>query len=121
MHFAQTSAAVHWWWVTAHSYEQQIFIGVIAVTHASCEPVLQSSTGERVGHFAKTSAAVHWWWVTAHLYEQQIFIGVIAVTQACCEPVCRAALDSGKCILPRQVLQCIAVGSLHTCMSSKAS
>ncbi len=121
MHFANTSAAVHWWWVTAHLYEQQIFIGVIAVTQACCEPVLQSSTGQCVMHFANTSAAVHWWWVTAHLYEQQIFIGVIAVTQASCEPVLQSSTDSVECILPRQVLQCIGGGSLHTFMSSKSS
>jgi len=29
---------------------------------------------------------------------------------------CRAALDSGECILPKPVLQCIGAGSLHTCM-----
>ncbi len=91
MHLAKTSAAVRWCWVTAHLYEQQIFIGVIAVTQACCEPVLQSSTGQCGMHFAKTSAAVHWCWVTAHLYEQQNFIGVIAVTQACCEPVLQSS------------------------------
>ena len=29
---------------------------------------------------------------------------------------CRALLNSGECILPRPVLHCISVGSLHTCM-----
>ncbi len=31
--FALSSVAVHWCWVTAHLYEQQMSIGVIAVTH----------------------------------------------------------------------------------------
>ena len=84
-HFAKTSAAVHWWWVTAHLYEQHNFVGVIALTQG-CEPVLQSSTEHWGLHFAKISDAAHWWWVTAHLCEQQIFKGVIAVTQRCCEP-----------------------------------
>ena len=44
MHFAKASAAVGSWQVTAHLYEQQIFIGAIAVTQACCESVLQSST-----------------------------------------------------------------------------
>ena len=120
MHFAQTSAAVHWCWVTAHLYEQQISIGVIALTQACCEPVLQSSTGQCVGHLATTSAAVQWCWVTAHLYEQQSLIGVIAVTQAGCEPVLESRLESVECILPRPLLQCIGVGSLHTCMNSRS-
>ncbi len=91
MHFAKSSAALHWCWVTAHLYEQQMFIGVIAVTQACCEPGLQSSIGQQESYFALTSAAVHWCWVTAHLYEQQMFIGVIAVTQACCEPVLKSS------------------------------
>ena len=32
----------------------------------------------------------------------------------------KAAPNSGKCISPRPVLQCIPVGSLHTCMKSKS-
>ncbi len=59
MHFARTIAAVHWYWVTAHLYEQQICTGAIAVTQACCESVLQSSTEQWGMHFAKTSAAVH--------------------------------------------------------------
>ena len=64
-------------------------------------------------HFAQTSAAVHNCWLTAHLNEEQISIGVIAVTQACCEPVLQSSTEQWKCILPRPVLQCITVGSLH--------
>jgi len=61
-------------------YEQQISLGVIAVSRACCEPVLQSSTELWGLHFALNLAAVHWCWVTAHLYEEQIFTGVTAVT-----------------------------------------
>ena len=59
MHFAQTSAAVHLYWLTAHLYEDQISIGVIAVTQACCQAVLQSSTEQCKMHFAQTSAAVY--------------------------------------------------------------
>ena len=44
MHFTKTSAAVQWCCVTAHLYEQQIFLGATAVTQGYCEPDLQSST-----------------------------------------------------------------------------
>ena len=44
MQFALTSAAVHFCCVTAHLYGQQSSLGVIAVTQASYESVLQSST-----------------------------------------------------------------------------
>ncbi len=44
MQFAMPSAAVHGYWATAHLYEQQISIGVIAATQTSCEPVLRRST-----------------------------------------------------------------------------
>ncbi len=71
MHFALTSAAVHLSWVSAGLYEEQIVIGVIAVTQACCEPVLHSSTEQWGMHFALTSAAVHFCWLTAHLCEEQ--------------------------------------------------
>ncbi len=32
MHFALSSAAVQWCWVTAHLYEEEIFTGVFAAT-----------------------------------------------------------------------------------------
>ncbi len=87
MHFAQTSAAVHLCWLTAHLCQEQTSIGVAAVTQACCEPVLQSRTEQWGMHFAQTSAAVHFCWLTAHLCQEQTSIGVAAVTQACCEPV----------------------------------
>ena len=120
MNFAQISAAVHSSWLTAHLYEEQISIGVIAVTQTCCEPVLQSSTEQWGMHFAQTSAAVHLSWLTAHLYEEQISIGVIAVTQTCCEPVLQSSTEQWGMHLPRSVLQCIRAGSLHTCMKSKS-
>ncbi len=83
LHFALNSVAVHWCWVIAHLYEQQIYIGVFAVTQACCKPVLQSSPEQWGLDFALNSVAMRWCWVTAHLYEEQIFIGVIAVIQAC--------------------------------------
>ena len=85
--FALSSAAVHFFWLTAPLYEEEISIGVIAVTQPCCGPVLQSQTEKWGKHFALTTAAVHFCWLTAHMYEEQISIGVIAVTRACREPV----------------------------------
>ncbi len=59
MHSAQTSAAVHFSWPTAHLHEKQVFTGVTALTQACCESVLQSSTEQWEMHFALISAAVH--------------------------------------------------------------
>ncbi len=78
MPFAESSVAAPLWCVTAHLYEEQIFIDVIAVIQACCKPVLQSSSEQWGMHFALNSVAVHWCWVTAHLYAEQISIGVIA-------------------------------------------
>ena len=44
IHFAKTSTAEHWWWITAHMHEHQIFTAVFAMTQACCPPGLQSST-----------------------------------------------------------------------------
>ena len=76
---------MHLSWVTAHLSEDQISIGVIAVTQACCEPVLQSTTEQWGMHFAHTSAALQFYWLTAQLHEEHNSIGVIAVAQACCE------------------------------------
>ncbi len=114
VHLARINAAVHRCWITAHLSEQQIFIGAVAVTQGCCEPVLQSSTEQCGVHLARTNAAVHCCWVTAHLSEQQIFIGANAVTHALCL-FWRATLSSGGCILPEQMLRCIAVGSQGCC------
>ncbi len=50
MHFAQSGAAEHWCWVTAHLYEEDISTGVTLLTQDCCEPVLQSrlNSGEFV-------------------------------------------------------------------------
>jgi len=53
MRFTKTSVAVVWWWITAYLYEQQIFIGVTAVTQACCWPVLKNSPELWGMHFAK--------------------------------------------------------------------
>ena len=76
-----TIAAVHWVCISAHLYEGQISIGVIAVAQACCEAGLQSSTELWGSCFALTSAAVHMSCISAHLYQGQISIGVIAVAQ----------------------------------------
>ena len=44
----------NWCWVTAHLYDQQIFIGVIAVTQGCCQAVLQSSTEQWEVHLPET-------------------------------------------------------------------
>jgi len=35
---------MHWWWVLAHLYEEQTFIGVFALTQVCYQPVLQSDS-----------------------------------------------------------------------------
>ena len=87
------STGLHLSWLTAHLYEEQISIGVSAVTQTCCEPVLQSSTEQWGMHFAQISAAVHSSWLTAHLYEEEISTGVIAKTQACCELVLQSSTE----------------------------
>ncbi len=71
----------------ANLYEEQIFIGVFAVTQACCEPVLKSTTYQWGMQIAQTSAAVHFCWLTAQLHVEQVSTGVIAVTPASCEHV----------------------------------
>ena len=66
---------------------------MIAVTQASCEPELQSSTEQWKMPFALPSAAVHGYWVTAYLYQEQISMGVIAVTQTSCKPVLQSSTE----------------------------
>ena len=46
-------------------------MGVIAVTQACYQSVLQSSTEQWGMHFALTSVAVNWCWVTADLYVER--------------------------------------------------
>jgi len=120
MQFALLSVAVHGCCVTAHLYEEQISIGVIAVTQTSCEPVLQSSTAQRGMQFALLSAAVHFFCVMALLYEEQISISVTALSQTRCEPELQSSTEQWKISLPCSVLQCISVESLHTYMKSKS-
>ena len=93
MHFALTSAAVHCCWITAHLYDQQISMDVIAATQACSEPVLQSNPEHWRMQIALTSAAVHCCWITAHLYEQLMSIVVIALTQACFVPVLQSSTE----------------------------
>ncbi len=70
-HCAKFSAAVHWEFGTAHLHEEQISIGVFALTQACCEPYFQSSSQQWGTHCANTSAALHWSCVTAYLCEEQ--------------------------------------------------
>ncbi len=43
MLFAKTTAAVHWICIIADLDEQEILIGVTALSQGCCQPVLQSS------------------------------------------------------------------------------
>ena len=90
---AKSSLALHCCWATAHLYQQQISIGVFAVSQACCQLVLHSSTEQ--GAIAKSSMALHCCWVTAHLYQQQISLGVFAVAQACCQPLLHSRTEQG--------------------------
>ena len=110
MQFAKTSAAVHWWWVTAHLHEQQIFIGVVAVTQASCEPVCRAALiiGECILPWeVLQSIGVG----SLQLYEQQILIGAIAVHQACCELVLQSSTEQwGNTFCPDQCCRALVLG-----------
>ncbi len=86
-------SVLHFFWITALLYEEQMSIGGIAVTHACCEPVLQRTTEQWWLHVALISAAMHFFWITALLYEEQMSIGVSALTQACCEPVLQSSTE----------------------------
>ncbi len=121
MDFANSSAAFHWCWVIADQYEQQIFIGVLAVTQACCQPVLQSSTEKGA-------------WTLPKAVLQCIGVGSLQTIMNCKSSqvywhshklavslFCRAALSSGEGTWPTAVLQCYGVGSLQTCMNSKSS
>ncbi len=58
MPFAESSVAVPGVGVTAHLYEEEIFIDVLAVIQACCKPVLQSSPEHWGMPFAESSVAV---------------------------------------------------------------
>ena len=86
MLFAKISAAVHFVCIIADLDEQQILIGVTAVSQGCYQPDLHSSIEQWKMYFAKNSAAVHWVRIIADLDEQQILIGVTAVSQGCYQP-----------------------------------
>ena len=86
MLFAKISAAVHFVCIIADLDEQEILIGVTAMSQSCCQPVLQSSLEQWGVRFAKNSAAVHWVCITADQYERESFIGVTAVSQGCHQP-----------------------------------
>jgi len=109
-----------WCCITAHLYEEQISIGVIAATQGCCQPVLQSSTEQWGRYFALTIAALLWCCIIAHLYQEQISTGVVAVAQACCEPGLQSSTEQRGSSFALTVLQCIGVASLHTCIKSKS-
>ena len=46
MQFAKTSVAVHWCRVNAHFHEEQVSLGVTAVTQACCELALQNNSDQ---------------------------------------------------------------------------
>ncbi len=86
MYFAKNSAAVHWVRIIADLDEQQILIGVTAVSQGCYQPDLHSKIEQQRMLFAKTTAAVHWDCIIADLDEQEILIGVTAVSHGCHQP-----------------------------------
>ena len=68
-YLALSRAAVHWCCITVQLYEEQLSLGVFAVTQGCCQPDSHSNTEQWGAYFALTSAAVHWSCITAHLYE----------------------------------------------------
>ena len=79
--------------VSAELYEEQNYIGVIAVAKACCQALLQSNTEQWKLYFSKGNAAVYWCWVSAELYEEQNFIGVIAVAKACYQALLQSSIE----------------------------
>ena len=115
-HFALTSAAVQFSWLTAHLYEKQITRRVGSLTQACCEPFVQSSTQvmNRGMHFAPASAAVQVFWLTAHLLKEQISICVTAVTQACYKPVLQSTTQQWRTHFAQNSAAVQFGGALHT-------
>ena len=167
--FAHTSIAVHFCWLTAYLYEEQICTGVIAVTHnpavclfclaalnsgkcicpyqhcsafllAHCIPVRRSNlyrckcsdtqpcvclfclaalnSGKCICPDQHCSA-----FLLAHcipVRRSNLHRCDCSDTQACCEPVLPSSTEMWEMHLPRPALQCISVGSLHTCMKNKS-
>jgi len=108
-------------------YEEQISIGVFAVTQACCQHGMPSSTEQWGSYFALTSAAVHWCCITAELYEEQIPIGVFAGTQGCCELVLQSCTENwgslfctDQCCSALVLQHCTPVlrANLHRCICS---
>ncbi len=86
MLFAKISAAVHFVCIIADLDEQQVLIGVTAVSQGCHQPDLHSNIEQQRTLFAKISAAVHFVCIIADLDEQQILIGVTAVSHGCHQP-----------------------------------
>ncbi len=93
MYFAKISAAVHFVCIIADLDEQQILIGVTAVSQGCHQPDLHSNIEQQRTLFAKISAAVHFVCIIADLDEQQILIGVTAVSQGCHQPVLHSSIE----------------------------
>jgi len=60
-------------------------------------------------------------WVIAQLYEQQGFIGVFAVSQAYWQSVLHSSTGQRGVHSAKNSVAAPCVGSLHSCMNSKAS
>ncbi len=84
---------MHWIWVAAALYEQQTFIGVVALSQNCCQPDFHSNIEQWRMLSANNSCCSALNLVAAALYEQQIFIGVIAESQGCCQPVLQTSID----------------------------
>ncbi len=99
-------------WVNAHLYEDQIPTGDNTLTKPCYRHVLHSSSEQWVwlprAKLQCTGAG------SLHSHEDQILTDEITPAQPCCGYVCHLA-----CILPKAVVQCPGVESLHTCMKIK--
>ena len=95
--FAQTSIAVHFCWLTAHMYEEQISTGVTAVTHKPvvslfCLAALNSRKCICPDQHCSAFLLAHCIPVRrANLYRCDC-----SDTQPCCEPVLPSSTDVGN-------------------------
>ncbi len=105
------SAALHWCWLSTDLCEEQIFIGLLAVTNPGfsllCTAALNS------GECILLNAVLQCIGVASlHTYAKQILPGVLVVTQALSQPVLHSSTTKWGKRFVRRVLKCTDVESL---------
>jgi len=93
---SQLGAALHWCWVTAHLFEEQIFTGVHRVL--SNVDLHSSSTGAEGMHRILSNDDLQPCWAPADLCTVQSRVGLLAASEKAVPNLCcRAALVRRAC------------------------